>query len=290
MKKNFTIDRRLLQYTAAAAAFLAVGPASAAVVYVDLDPDNTIAGEGAEMMIDIDADGTDDFQFIVSSFTGVVSYYGFPVSYGVKVAVANAMGDNEFVGSVQSFSGYTINYLPQLAEGATIGSATEFVTGYGTLALSVTVFGSPYYTYGNWAGAEMDYMGFRLVIDKDYYYGWMRVSVAEDASSITLHDYAYQTNANQSITAGQTTAIDEAPVLDGVQVYSFGATINIQVSADLVEAVDLKIFSLNGELVKHVHAIQQSQAIDCIELPDGNYIAELTGRMGSMSTQLFLGN
>jgi hypothetical protein len=53
-------------------------------------------------------------------------------------------------------------------------------------------------------------MGFRINIDKDHYYGWMRVSVNEESTLITIHDYAYENEANKAIFTGQTaTAIEE---------------------------------------------------------------------------------
>ena len=65
MKKNYTTTSRLVQYAASATAFLSIQQADATVVYTDLDPDITLGGEGAESVLDINEDGTDDFYFSI---------------------------------------------------------------------------------------------------------------------------------------------------------------------------------------------------------------------------------
>lgn len=290
MKKVFTPNRKLMQYTASAAAFMAAGTMDAAVVYVDVDPDNTIGGEGGIMLIDINEDGTDDFQFTVYSYSGVFTYSSIKISYGVKAAVANALVNNEFVGTLQSTMGYTFNYLPILDEGAVIGSSQNFVTGTGSLAVSVSLFGFPYYSFGNWGGAEMSYMGFRLVQDGNNNYGWMRLSVSDDGSSITLHDYAYQTNAEQSITAGQLVGVDDAAGLEGVSIYSFGKQLNVSAPGEIAGNLVLEVYSIEGKLVKQLSNSGNIRSVDCAELVNGNYIVKLSNGASQISKQVFIGS
>lgn len=70
MKNNTLSNKRLIQYAASAAAFLAVNSAQATVAYTDLDPDLAIGGEGGEITIDVNSDGTDDLGFFVYSILG----------------------------------------------------------------------------------------------------------------------------------------------------------------------------------------------------------------------------
>lgn len=290
MKKTFTPNHKFLQYSLAATAFLAAGVSEASVVYVDVDPDNTIGGEGGLMLIDIDDDGTNDFKFTVYSYSGAFTYSSIEISYGVKVAVANALVDNELVGTLQSTMGYTFNYLPILDEGAEINSAQNFVTGTGSLAVSVTLFGSPYYTFGNWTGAEMAFMGFRLVDGENYNYGWMRLSVSDDGSSITLHDYAYQTNAGQSITAGQLVGVNDIAGLDGISLYTYGKQLNIISNGEIKSDLTIEIYSMDGRLQKQLSNSGNNQVIDCKEFANGNYAVKVSNGSGVFSKEVFIGD
>jgi hypothetical protein len=86
MKSNTHSNKKLLHYATSAAAFLAINNLQATVVYTDLDPDIMVGGEGAEISLDINSDGNDDFGFFVYSFTGVGTYYGINFTYDFKLA------------------------------------------------------------------------------------------------------------------------------------------------------------------------------------------------------------
>jgi len=289
MKKTVTPKNKLSQYTLAAAAFLTAGAAHAEVVYVDLDPDEMIGGEGAELTLDINADGTDDFMFNIYSFSGSLTYGTLVFTYHVNAAVIQALGDNEMVGTVQSVSGTSINYLPQLESGQIIGGDGDFVSGYATMGVQVLVFGTPYYTIGNWPGAEEAYLGFKLVLDETNYYGWMRISVTEEVNLLTIHDYAYQNTAEQSITAGQMVAIEGPGELTGVNCYSYGGQVNITVSGSPEKSLTAGIFTLGGQLVKEVTDIWSNHSVDCSDMPEGNYIVRLSDGTQTTTRQLFIG-
>lgn len=289
MKNKFPPDKKLMQYAISAAAFLATGTIDAEVVYVDVDPDNTIGGEGGVMLIDINDDGVNDFKFTIYSYSGAFTYSGITISYGVKVAAANALVDNEFLGTLQSTMGYTFNYIPIVSAGEEINSTQNFVTGTGSLAVSVTLFGAPYYSVGNWGGAEMSFLGFRLVQDGSNNYGWMRLSVSDDGSSITLHDYAYQTNAEQGISAGQLVGVDDVPEMEGISLYSFGKQMNLVLTGEVNNQLTIEIYSLDGKIVKQLSNSGNTQTVDCSDLVNGNYIVRVTNGAAKFSKQLFIG-
>lgn len=282
-----------MQYAASAAAFLSLQQANAAVVYTDLDPDLIIGGEGAETMIDINADGTDDFTFSIYSFSGSGTYLGLTFTYGVKAAVGAALNGNEFVGNVVTYSGYSGVYTPVLADDVAIYDGLEFAEGEASLGFQVNIslLGSPYYAYsgGNWLGAEMGFIGFRLNVDKDRFYGWMRVSVSEDASTITIHDYAYESTANQYIFTGQVaTDITTTPIMLS-DAYAHGSMINIQVSEEVQNALG-NLYDINGKLVKSFGTITGSNTFDCADLASGNYFVHLQDESGVYRKQVHLSN
>ncbi|HNV99563.1 MAG TPA: T9SS type A sorting domain-containing protein [Chitinophagales bacterium] len=293
MKKNYTTTSRLVQYAASATAFLSIQQADATVVYTDLDPDITLGGEGAESVLDINEDGTDDFSFSIYSFSGSGTYLGLTFTYGVKAVVGAALNGNEFVGSLVTYSGYSGVYTPVLADDVAIYDGLEFAEGSASLGFNVVVslLGAPYYSYsgGVWLGTDMAFLGFRLNIDKDRYYGWMRISVSEDASTIIIHDYAYESTANQAIFTGQVaTDITTTSVMDA-DVFASGNTINIQVSADESETTG-SMFDLNGKLVKSFGQLTGTSTFTCSDLATGNYIVRLESPTGVYRKQIHLTN
>jgi len=292
MKSNLLNSKRMMHYAASAAAFLTLNNANGAVVYTDLDPDLAIGGEGGEISVDINSDGDDDFTFFLYSVSGVGTYYGINFTYDVKIAGAAALNGNEFVGSIVTNSGYSGVYSPILPSGEGINIDDAFAEGSASLAvnLAVSVSGFPYYGYqgGNWSDANMAFMGFRLNIDKDHYYGWMRISVSVDATVITIHDYAYEDVANQSIFTGQTaTAIADNSLIDS-KIYSNEGTIFVNLPSTASNSATASIIDLSGKLVKTETLQNSTNALDCSDLPSGNYVVKVTDGDMSVKKQINL--
>ncbi|MEZ5012827.1 MAG: T9SS type A sorting domain-containing protein [Chitinophagales bacterium] len=289
MLKIYT-DKKLHYYAAGAAAFLALHPGEANVVYVDLDPDVTIGGEGAFYSLNIDGNGGDDMAFTVYSATGYITYYSLPVSFTVKLAGLAPLGDNELLGNMTSSFGYTFVYAHKLEVGEGINSEDSFTGGYATLALNISVFGFPYAQQGAWAGAEMGYLGFRIADGENWHYGWMRLSVAEDASSLTIHDYAYDDAPDQAIFTGQeATEIFENP-LTKTTVYSFGNTVFVALPEAFSGEAGLNIFDLAGHLVYSDKNIGQTMSVALDQIASGNYFVEISDNSFTYRKQVHLDN
>ena len=119
-------------------------------------------------------------------------------------------------------------------------------------------------------------MGFRINIDKDHYYGWMRVSVNEESTLITIHDYAYENEANKAIFTGQTaTAIEENP-LSATEIYSNGTNVFVALPEQVKTETTVNIFDLTGKMVKNYNGVTGSVNFNCDDLPSGNYVVYVT--------------
>ncbi len=294
MKKTTKTERKLLQYAASAAAFLLVNPANATIVYTDLDPDGVIGGEGAEISLDINTDGTDDFTFIIYSYAGTATYYGIPFSFDIKAAGGEALDANEFVGSLVTNSGYTNVYVPILAAGEGINSEDNFEGGYGSLAVvaQFSLYGFPYYSFegGAWLDSEMQFLGFRLGVDKDFFYGWMRVSVNADASQLTIHDYAYEDEANKSIFTGSTASGIEINPLTETVIYTADQNLIINLPTTITTPIDIELFDLQGKLILQLPQVTGSNTINCGGFASGNYIVKLSDPNMQLNKQVHIGN
>lgn len=95
----------------------------------------------------------------------------------------------------------TDKQLKYVTYGETIGKSSAWVPGEGYPNLH-TLYTS---SYKDWCG-KLGFVGFQFKghTDTDILYGWMRISVAEDGSSFTLKDYAFNEEPGKDILAGQT--------------------------------------------------------------------------------------
>ncbi len=211
MKKDQLI--KLTNYSVFSSAFLLLSNvANAQIIYTDVDPDETAFTD--EVQIDIDKDGDVDFKLIFNEETA--SSFTLPE---LKLRI-NPLGDNQIAFSTQTvpvtYSGlpwatYTggatqiiFTVAPLINSGEIIDEGLNFHLDLANLyqRLNFNVYSS--YDHqaiagGEWAGAIDKFAAFQLYIDGALHYGWMRLSV-DILSGITIHDYAYQLNADTPIT------------------------------------------------------------------------------------------
>ena len=180
---NDKLNQRLAAYVTAASAagvaMLAAAPsAEAKIVYT---PANLRMTLGGNLPIDMNGDGIVDFFFewrlLGSSF----------VTYGSYVGVIRKNIDDLVVMS----SAAALNW------GVRIGPKAQFRS----LALLVLYSGicPACSARGPWAGVNNKFLGVTFKISGQTHYGWVRVNL----HTKTITGYAYETNANQPILAGE---------------------------------------------------------------------------------------
>jgi hypothetical protein len=206
-----SLERRLSAYAlAAAAATVAITPTSsrAEVVYT---PANITIARG-KLSIDLNADGLNDFILVDDFYTEPRSK--FPLLGGRRLVI----------GGGASASVIPLNHNAKvLSSGANIGSSQQFQNVHdprlimagaqsfyqgstGTCCVSF---------YGNWQNIKNHYLGLKFQINGQTHFGWARVTVKSFVDpdnhvgriNATLSGYAYETNPNQAITAGDTGAV-----------------------------------------------------------------------------------
>src|SRR5437868_3874474 len=108
-KENSTLKKKLKQYSALAGSMLAAGVAHGQIVYTDVDPDVTLnTGDGNNYALDMNNDGTQDYNFVTASaasfkIAGIVPY---PYTTGNLNAIA---------GNTAVFNGNVLLYPYALA-------------------------------------------------------------------------------------------------------------------------------------------------------------------------------
>lgn len=99
-----------------------------------------------------------------------------------------------------------------ILSGKSIGSTRKFDGG--VMAWMQTYFGSDLGNGGRWKDAVNQYLGLKFQIHGQTHYGWARFTIDnyEPPIRATLTGYAYETEANQPIIAGQTSGTDASSV------------------------------------------------------------------------------
>jgi hypothetical protein len=203
-----SLTRRLNFYAlaagAAGAGLLTSGrPAEARVVYT---PAHVVIHTGSTYNLDVNHDGVTDFQFS-----------NFLVYYGQLIVLPQGGGRN----ALEVLPGF--NYFPlALNQGARIGPGAYF---WGSCVGCLTYDGTMVDAFsagvdeGDWINVRNHFLGLRIIIDDKAHYGWARLSVQVDGTSITavLTGYAYETQPGTTILAGQTSgAADDAGESEGL--------------------------------------------------------------------------
>ncbi|MEZ4792699.1 MAG: hypothetical protein R2783_04320 [Gelidibacter sp.] len=233
MKKitSKNLSDRLAKYGAFSVAILGAANASGQIVYTDI-ADETVDATNPRVAIDIDVDGTGDYLF------GAGSSPGFAFMFPASASTAPSFNSNAIVGVANSNYAYPSN----LAFGDPINSTNGvFSNDRGDLNYSSCAYSGSQFCSGN-----DGYVGLHFKIGANTHYGWVRIQVAADATSIIIKDFAYNTTPGDPINAGQTTlSVDEFTVND-VRVVALNKSIALY---NLPESTSYNLYSTSGQTV-----------------------------------------
>jgi hypothetical protein len=192
-KLPLCIDKKLLAYAAAAAGMSAlalVQPSQAEVIFT---PAHQTIPISATLSIDLDHDGLADFTLENRYVSAAPRHF---LSEDLLIAAGAQPGNEMFVklGGIPIASALVGN--TKISSDATLGSSGimfECATGFST------------FTFGAWNNISRRFLGLRFVINGQDHFGWARLSVSSSNCAIRaiLTGYAYETEPNQPIHAGQ---------------------------------------------------------------------------------------
>ncbi len=245
--------------------------ANAQIVYTDVVPDTTGTCSTSPCFksynIDLNNDGTTDFTLHTYSNEFVCGTHGIPL----KIRQVY----------VTSQSGNRTDTLMMNAND-TIGSNLAFSTD--TLLRKTVVNCTPgplNASYGNWSNSSDHYLGLRLTVGGNIYYGWARLNVATISGPVyfTVKDYAYNTVANAFILAGQTNAT-------GVNENSFASSINLfpnpadnHLTIDLGsnnKKVKVTITDITGKIIyTNISTYTQKVEVNTQDFATGIYVVQI---------------
>jgi len=159
--------------------------------------------------IDLDNDGTADFVMFALDTTVQVGTPPQTFPLNTLTMGINFNGTNGAVGSVSNITGAgDILKIDTITSGSAINSGLSYVNSASSSTLIFNGGGLFVYsslsTDGDFGVAQDKYIGVEFKISGATHYGWIRVNVATDASTMVIKDFAYEETAGTAINAGET--------------------------------------------------------------------------------------
>lgn len=224
MKKD--IKNKLKSYSVAAGAVISAGQTTGAVVYTDVNPDQTFTSSSSFYNLDLNNDNTTDFT--INLYKSNFTFTSF--TFTSFMVYASPLNTNEIAAS----SSY---YALALAANTQIGNSLSWSNTSSQLMALTFQFNTPSSTfsssYGNWINATDKYLGLRLRVATNTHYGWARLDVNTNNGSFTIKDYAYDDANNTSILAGQLPSADLATNIVATDVDDNADGSDLRVSFDM---------------------------------------------------------
>jgi hypothetical protein len=223
LKLSEKLKKRLKSYSLSAGALVSTAAGlDAQIIYTDIIPDHTVTAGGSNYALDLNNDGTVDFNFqIVNSGYSYASTYG---TYGYQVSGIGVVASNSNNGALTDSSSYPY----ALSSGVAINNAGSFnssgalFVNYSSFSIYGSSTSSTNSSFGNWSGATDKYLGLKVQVGSNSYYGWARLTVLSDTQFV-IKDYAIESIAGNSINAGDTFSV--APVTSDSVINVVGADV-----------------------------------------------------------------
>jgi hypothetical protein len=207
------LDRTLLAYVAAASAagvsLLALTePSQAEVVFT---PTNQTISPGHLATIDLNGDGITDFVITAHAFgfktKGVNPTCGGTTCIRYSGSMRIKRERSNLVVGAKNFRERP--FAKAFALNSKVGSSDAFLGTQTVFMQTCFVSNDTYEGYGGWRDTTR-FLGLKLVLNGQNYFGWARVTEKQNSCRITatLTGYAYETTPNTPILAGQRSGND----------------------------------------------------------------------------------
>ena len=253
-----SLSKNLVGYAALAASFGAVADANGQVVYVDIEPDFEASnGMFESFELDFDENGINDLiltgnplgnRFNGIGAEGFVFYYFSSLAYLIKLPLESIVGTNP--------SSYYLGFVDGIIPMRNL---------YGPSSCASYA--------GDWCEAKDEYAGFRFIIDDEYRYGWIRITML--GYDWIVKDYAYTDEPGLGIKAGTLETVPLSVVDQSLQSIIVSSN-NKQLEVSGLESKTIYIlYSITGQKIISGSIDVQNNSIDASGKPKGLYILEL---------------
>jgi hypothetical protein len=299
MKKDDIVKDKIKKYSVLAGAVLTGGAVNAQIQYTDMDPDIVIDPTNSPYLLDLNGDSVDDITFAVSATSGAgsSSYMGIPFTYtyAVQYAVA-AMAGGGMAGVSSVTSSGTSFAVDAHDFGAEISDADDYsssaalgvVGNVNVPALGINQgINEGAFLNSNGGSLGDKYLGYSLSGASGSNYGWIRLSVADSAASITIKSHAINTVVDQSIYAGNAASVSDVSIDDKVSIVSAIENVKISVPNELLGG-DLSIIDMTGKTVSQVSIENINTLISTKDFNTGIYIVRFTFNSDIVNKRIYI--
>ncbi|WP_274475164.1 T9SS type A sorting domain-containing protein [Mangrovimonas aestuarii] len=231
------------------------------IVYTDIEPDFTSTSFGDYYDLDLNNDGTIDFEITSEDY--------WDDGYWYLTITGNSTTENVYIGYDETgFWAFPIS----MEEGDFISSGYSSygwsVQNGGYLAMICQQLDCNY----NWSNSSDKYLGLRFEINGETHYGWARMDVT-DVTNWTIKDYAYNSSAGEGIFAGQNTLSNgDYDLKNNIKITNYNNLVTIY---NLQSPANFNLYSISGNKVLDGIVSNQNNQIDINKLANGIYILEI---------------
>lgn len=227
-------SKRVSSYLGAAAAVLGANSAQAQLLYTDIDDTTIVDG-----IFELDLDGDTIVDFTIEH---VVNGGQLDNVTAILLRQGDSIEGNLALGFSQNGFSYVNNAVP----GTVLNSNAVFGGINSSLNVGYMAFlvDGVAYPNSNWAGPLTDgYLGLRILKNDSACFGWVRIDVADSASSFTIKDWSFNAQKDTSFTV----AYELLDVMDAVLKNLKVAQSEHLMTVTTASPVGLSIFDMQGK-------------------------------------------
>jgi len=255
--KNTTslkLSKQLAKYGALTAAIVSVNDINGqSVIYNDII--DFTGGSGDTFLIDIDNNGTDDFN---------INHNGSDLFITPLTASNDTLGSG---GATYAYP-FALNNGDAISSGAGSWFNNGFAGGFQSLNYSSG-------SIGNWNNITDGYLGLRFNISGSTHYGWIRLDVDNTGNVWTVKDLAYHDTADTALNAGQQTLSVDNTIFENIKVIALNKSIGLY---NLPENTNYRLVNIAGKQVLNGETTGSSFVVEANTIANGIYIMELTDK------------
>lgn len=268
MRKSSPLAKKIASYTTFAGAVSGfASSADAQIIHVDIA--NAVIGPNDTQTFDLDGDSNADVQFL--------QYHTVLPSYGAGAAYAPGISFNfAYLAACRA----NVSFLGT-------GLIVQKLNSNDNIQVNNSYFGNPK-NLENFAVQGEKFIGVKFTANTINYFGWIRISVATDRTSITVLDWAYTPyiDISSSIKAGQTSGFPTS-IKPEVVTSLFNVSVSPIKVIDKVrictqDAGNYQIIDVDGAIVAQDDLVIGENTINASLLNKGIYLIKVSSANGSV--------
>lgn len=288
--------KRLADYAAFAGSIICLmNKADAEVIYTDIDPDVVLTTDGNYYAIDIDNNGTPDFQFLKSTFSinPSFSYYYYFRELAAGPFYQNAIAGNSHFypyPGVLDFFPYAISYNKVIDSGLLWQTGSlQFMACKTWTSIYDNHCSNCYWNTKSLYEVLDHYIAIRFIDNENKnHYGWIRCDVREDGGLLVIKDFAYETEPDYLILAGSKTTFQEIkPGNIKGEIYTSGNTVYISVPRRPTMEFSINIYNLTGQIIYSAQSENPFIEIH-LDVPHGIYVVVVNSGNAKLSKKVLI--